>query len=148
MIDELFMHEALFLAKKANENNEVPIGAVLVKENEIVGHGFNEPIALNDPTAHAEILALRNAAKQVGNYRLVEATLYVTLEPCAMCVGAMIQARIKRLVFGAFNPRAGAVESVFPLLNKPRLNHRIMWTGGVIAEACAEPLKAFFRARR
>ncbi|CAN7947449.1 unnamed protein product, partial [Ixodes hexagonus] len=136
---------ALSLAKEAERNNEVPIGAVLVKNNEIVSEGFNQPITLNDPTAHAEIVALRRAAAKIGNYRLIDTTLYVTLEPCAMCLGAMIQARIKRLFFGAYDLRAGAVTSVFQLLEEPRLNHRIDWGGGILVEECAWILKNFFR---
>ena len=148
MLDKSFMQRAFQLAKIAEAHNEVPIGAVLVKHNKIISEGFNELINLSDPTAHAEIVTLRNTAKQVGNYRLIDITLYVTLEPCAMCVGAMIQARIKRLVFGAFDPRAGAVKSVFQLLGEPRLNHRINWTGGIMAEKCGSLLKTFFQARR
>ncbi len=124
------------------------MGAVLVKDNEIIGKGFNHPIGLTDPTAHAELLSIRKAAKNLRNYRLVGTTLYTTLEPCAMCLGVMIHARIQRLVFGAFNPRGGAVKSVFQLLNEPRLNHRISWTSGILADECAHVLKNFFQARR
>ena|SRR3990167_7726161 len=148
MTDEQFMQHALRLAEKAHANNEVPIGAVLVKEGEIIAEGFNQPISLNDPTAHAEIIALRKAARRLNNYRLVGTTLYVTLEPCAMCLGAMIQARIKHLVFGTFDPRAGAVKSIFQLLDEPRLNHHITWKGDILANDCAQLLKAFFQARR
>ncbi|WP_304985735.1 tRNA adenosine(34) deaminase TadA [Coxiella-like endosymbiont] len=126
----------------------MPVGAVLVKDNEIIGKGFNHPIGLTDPTAHAELLSIRKAAKNLRNYRLVGTTLYTTLEPCAMCLGVMIHARIQRLVFGAFNPRGGAVKSVFQLLNEPRLNHRISWTSGILADECAHVLKNFFQARR
>ncbi len=142
------MQRALECAKEAERHGEVPIGAVLVKDDQIIAEGFNQPISSNDPTAHAEIVALRRAAEQAQNYRLVDTTLYVTLEPCAMCVGALIQARVKRLVFGAFDSRAGAVRSVFQLLDEPRLNHRILWEGGVMADDCAHLLKAFFQSRR
>lgn len=148
MIDEFFIQKALLLAKQAEKNQEVPVGAVLVKDNEIIGKGFNHPIGLTDPTAHAELLSIREAAKNLGNYRLVGTTLYVTLEPCAMCLGAMIHARIQRLVFGAFDSRDGAVKSVFQLLNEPRLNHHISWTGGILVDECAHVLKIFFQARR
>ena len=148
MLDESFMQQAFQLAKIAEAHNEVPIGAVLVKNNKIIGEGFNKLINLNDPTAHAEIVTIRNTAKQISNYRLIDTALYVTLEPCAMCIGAMIQARIKHLVFGAFDPRAGAVKSVFQLLAEPRLNHHIDWTGGVMAKRCGSLLKTFFQSRR
>lgn len=147
-LDLPFMQQALRLAMHAQQQGEVPIGAVLVKDNAIIAEGFNQPIATHDPTAHAEIVALRAAAKQVNNYRLIHTTLYVTLEPCAMCVGALLQARIQRLVFGALDPRAGAVISVFHLLDEPRLNHRILWQGDVMAKPCAAMLKTFFKARR
>lgn len=149
MIDKFYIQQALLLAKQQAEiNQEVPVGAVLVKDKEIIGKGFNNPIGLIDPTAHAELLLIREAAKNLGNYRLVGTTLYVTLEPCVMCLGAMIYARIHRLVFGAFNLRGGAVKSVFQLLNEPRLNHRISWTGGILADECAHVLKNFFKPRR
>src|SRR3990167_7579641 len=122
---------AIALAHHAEQNQEVPIGAVVSKNEKIIAEGWNQPIATNDPTAHAEIVALRKAAQFLGNYRLVDTTLYVTLEPCAMCVGAMIQARIKRLVFGAYDPLAGAVSSVFQLLDGKRLNHLVLWNGGL-----------------
>ena len=146
--DALFIRQALSLAKEAERNNEVPIGAVLVKNNEIVSGGFNQSITLNDPTAHAEIVALRRAAAEIGNYRLTDTTLYVTLEPCAMCLGAMIQARIKCLFFGAYDLRAGAVTSVFQLLEESRVNHRIDWVGGILIEECAWILENFFQVRR
>ena len=146
--DESFMQQALFLAKTAEANNEVPVGAVLVKENVVIGEGLNRSISLSDPTAHAEIIALHNVAQRFGNYRLIDTTLYVTLEPCTMCVGALIHARIKRLVFGAFSYRAGAVASIFQLLNEPRLNHHVLWTGSILAESCANLLTAFFQTRR
>lgn len=146
--NEHWLSYALRLAHDAEQNNEVPVGAVLVKDNEVIAAGWNQPISANDPTAHAEIMALRNGAQQLDNYRLINTTLYVTLEPCAMCVGAMIQARIKRLVFGAYDVRAGAVASVFQLLDEQRLNHSIAWQGGVMADECAAILKSFFRQRR
>lgn len=146
--DVLFIRRALLLAKEAEGNNEVPIGAVLVKKNEIISEGVNQPITLNDPTAHAEIVTLRKAAKKIGNYRLIDTTLYVTLEPCAMCLGAMLQARIKRLFFGAYDLRSGAITSVFQLLEEPRLNHHIDWKGGILVEECARILKNFFQVRR
>jgi len=146
--DEQFMQHALALAKKAELEGEVPVGAVIVKDNAIIAEGWNQPIQLNDPTSHAEIMCLRYAAKKLNNYRLNNTTLYVTLEPCAMCVGAMIHARIERLVFGAFDPKAGAVKSVFQLLDDPRFNHVVKWTSGVLSGECAAILKAFFKARR
>lgn len=136
------------LASEAKAQGEVPVGAVLLLDNEIVAQGFNCPISGCDPTAHAEVVAMRRAAKVLDNYRLLDTTLYVTLEPCAMCLGAMLQARIKRLVFGAFDLRAGAVSSVFDLLSAPELNHRISWRGGVLREACVAQLREFFRERR
>lgn len=143
-----WMQKALDLAQKAQASGEVPIGAVLVHENTLIGEGFNQPIQLNDPTAHAEIMALRAGAKILNNYRLLDTTLYVTLEPCAMCVGAILHARVKRLVFGAFDPRAGAIESVFQIASEPKLNHRLMSEGGILAEESGNLLKSFFRARR
>ena len=142
------MQRALVLARAAGAAGEVPVGAVLVRDGRVVGEGRNSPIGACDPTAHAEIAALRDAAARVGNYRLVGATLYVTLEPCAMCAGAMVHARIGRLVFGAFDPRAGAVTSRFNLLQSPSLNHRVPWRGGILACRCGALLKAFFRQRR
>lgn len=146
--DDDWLHRALKLAHRAQQNREVPVGAVLVKDDEIIADGWNQPISTNDPSAHAEIIALRKGAKALDNYRLINTTLYVTLEPCAMCVGAMIQARIKRLVFGAYDPRAGAVTSVFQLLDEKSLNHCVEWQGGVRADECGAILKAFFQQRR
>lgn len=143
-----WIQAALRLARRAQEESEVPVGAVVVYQQEIVGEGWNQPISRCDPSAHAEILALRQAALRLGNYRLLEADLYVTLEPCAMCLGAMLQARIKNLVFGAWDLKAGAVRSVFNLLDAPQLNHRIHWQGGVFAEESALLLKNFFQQRR
>ena len=146
--DDYWLSHALKLARYAAQQHEVPVGAVLVKDDKRIAEGWNQPIAATDPTAHAEITVLRAGAQQLDNYRLVDTALYVTLEPCAMCLGAMIQARIKRLVFGAYDARAGAVTSVFQLLDEKRLNHRIAWQGGVMAGECAEILKAFFQRRR
>lgn len=146
--DIFFMEHALKLAKKAESLGEVPVGAVAVVNNEIVGEGFNQPISSNDPTAHAEIIALRQAAQRLNNYRLLEVTLYVTLEPCIMCLGAMVHARIKRLVFGAHDPKTGAVESVFKILDDKSLNHKIDYRSGVLAPDCSLILKKFFVNKR
>lgn len=146
--DHYFIQKSLLLAQKAEQEGEVPVGALIVYENEIIANGWNQPIQLNDPTAHAEIMALRNASKQLSNYRLNKATLYVTLEPCAMCVGAMIHARIERVVFGAWDKKAGAVHSVFQLIDDPRFNHVIEWKGGVMEKECSEMLKVFFKGKR
>jgi len=146
--DQHWMRHALELAARAEAAGEVPVGAVLVRDGELLGEGCNGPIAAHDPTAHAEIAALRAAAARVGNYRLPGATLYVTLEPCPMCVGAMIHARVARLVYGAADPKTGAVGGALDLLGHPSHNHRIEVTGGVLAEDCAEQLRTFFRARR
>lgn len=146
--DENWMKRALELALRAQAAGEVPVGAVLVAENTVIGEGWNQPIQAHDPTAHAEIIAIRQAAQQLQNYRLVNTTLYVTLEPCAMCAGAMVYARIKRLVFGAYDPRTGAVGSVLNLLQEPKLNHQVSYTGGLLAAASADLLRGFFQARR
>lgn len=142
------MQRALSLAREAEQHNEVPIGALVVFDDKIIGEGFNSPISLNDPTAHAEIIALRSAAEKMQNYRLPNATLYVTIEPCAMCVGAMLQARIARLVFGAFDPKAGAVGSVFNLLDSNQLNHKITYSAGILATECGKIMQDFFQKRR
>ncbi len=142
------MRRALALADRAEEQGEVPVGALLVIDSEVVGEGWNQPIGANDPTAHAEIVALRSAAKGCGNYRLPGSTLYVTLEPCAMCAGAIVQARIARVVYGAADSRAGAAGSVFNLLQCPGLNHRVEVTGGVLAVECEQRLKTFFQSKR
>jgi len=142
------MREALAEAERGKVAGEVPIGAVVVAEGAIVGRAHNAPVALSDPTAHAEVLALREAARKAGNYRMPGATLYVTLEPCAMCCGAVIQARLARLVYGARDPKAGAVESLHRLLDDTRLNHRVAATGGVLAADSAALLRAFFDVRR
>lgn len=142
------MHEALDLAALAAEADEVPVGAVVVLHDRIVGRGHNQPIATSDPTAHAEIVALRDAAREVGNYRLVGATLYVTVEPCLMCVGAAIHARVATVVYGASEPRAGAIESSQRAWEHPSLNHRISVVSGVLAHECQHRMRAFFLERR
>lgn len=146
--DEFWMLAALEQAKLAEQAGEVPVGAVLVNKDELIASGYNQPIAMNDPTAHAEVMALRAGAKVLDNYRLIDCTLYVTLEPCAMCAGALVHARVKRLVYGAFDERAGAVTTRLSLLDQPFFNHRVSHHGGVRREACAEVLSAFFKARR
>jgi tRNA(adenine34) deaminase len=146
--DEFWMRHALELAKLAEQNGEVPVGAVLVANDEMLGEGFNLPIAQCDPSSHAEILALRNAAKKINNYRLINSTLYVTLEPCLMCTGALVHARIERLVFGASDTKVGAVTSVFQILDSDKLNHRVQYAGGLLAAECGNLLSEFFRARR
>jgi tRNA(adenine34) deaminase len=147
-IDQHFMREALALATIAAEKGEVPVGAVVVKDNEIIGRGYNQPITSNDPTTHAEIVALRAAATQLQNYRLVDCTLYVTLEPCAMCVGAMLHARVVRVVWGAAEPKSGACGSVINLPAEPKLNHHALFVGGVLADESSAILRAFFQERR
>ena len=146
--DLSFMRRALELAREAEAAGEVPVGAVLVADGRIVGEGWNRPISECDPTAHAEMIALRRRAREIGSYRLTGTTLYVTLEPCAMCAGAMVHARVRRLVFAATDPRAGAAGSVFNIVQHPMLNHRIECTGGVLAEECAATLRGFFQLRR
>jgi tRNA(adenine34) deaminase len=146
--DELWMEEALRSAQRALEAGEVPIGAVVVCDGRIVSRGWNRNLTDNDPTAHAEIVALRQAGAAVGNHRLAGCDLFVTIEPCAMCAGAMVHARIGRLVYGADDPKAGAVQSVMQVLNHPQLNHRIEVRRGVLAGRCAEPLQSFFKGRR
>jgi tRNA(adenine34) deaminase len=147
-IDQAFMRKALAVALRAQTRGEVPVGAVLVREGEVVGEGFNAPISLRDPTAHAEVNALRAASEHLGNYRLPGCTLYVTLEPCAMCVGAILHARIERVVFGAADPKTGAAGSVINLFAVEPLNHHAQVHGGVLAQECADLLRAFFRDRR
>jgi tRNA(adenine34) deaminase len=142
------MRIALEEARRAGEEGEVPIGAVLVSEGEVIGRGRNLPVALSDPTAHAEIQALREGAARIGNYRLPGSTLYVTLEPCIMCAGAILQARVGRLVFGAEDSKGGAVSSLYSLLEDSRLNHRVEVTAGVLQEECRELLRRFFQDRR
>jgi tRNA(adenine34) deaminase len=147
-VDQAFMSRALELAREAAAAGEVPVGAVIVKDGEIIAEGWNRPIITNDPTAHAEIVALRAAGVALDTYRLTDTTLYVTLEPCAMCAGAMVHARVRRLVFGATDPRAGAAGSVFNVAQNPALNHRIETSGGVLADECGTLLREFFVARR
>ena len=146
--DEIFMREALALAREAAVFDEVPVGAVLVLDGAVVGRGFNQPIRRADPTAHAEIVALRDAATRLGNYRLPGSTLYVTLEPCVMCTGAIMHARVARVVFGAHDPKTGAAGSVIDLYAENRLNHHADIAGGVLAEECGGLLSGFFAARR
>jgi tRNA(adenine34) deaminase len=147
-LDIAFMQTALALAYQAAENGEVPVGAIVVKNGEIIGRGFNQPIGNHDPTAHAEIQAMREAAQHLGNYRLVDCTLYVTLEPCAMCTGAILHARIARLVFGAADPKTGACGSIVNLMTEDKLNHHCQVTSGVLAEECGKCLSDFFKSRR
>jgi tRNA(adenine34) deaminase len=148
-MDELHMRRALELAVCAEAEGEVPVGAVLVgPDGEVLAEGWNRPIASSDPTGHAEIRVLRAAGEAIGNYRLPGTTLYVTLEPCPMCAGALVHARVARLVYGAADPRAGAAGSVFDLLQAPQLNHRVEVTGGVLSDACGALLRSFFQRRR
>jgi tRNA(adenine34) deaminase len=146
--DELWMEEALRAALRALESGEVPVGAVVVCDGRIVGRGWNANITGSDPTAHAEIMALREAGANVGNHRLGDCDVFATIEPCAMCAGALVHARIRRLVYGADDPKAGAVHSVMQVLNHPRLNHHVEVVSGVLAGRCAELLQEFFRQRR
>ncbi len=146
--DEIFMSWALDEARLAESEGEVPVGCVIEMGGKVIAAAHNRPIGLHDPTAHAEILTLREAARLVQNYRLPEATLYVTIEPCAMCVGAMLHARVKRLVYGAADAKAGAVTSVFQLATDERLNHRIEVTGGVLEERCRAAIQNFFAQKR
>jgi tRNA(adenine34) deaminase len=146
--DEYWMQQALQRAGRAEEAGEVPVGAVLVFKNTIIGEGWNQSIGLHDPTAHAEIQALRQGAAFLKNYRLAQTTLYVTLEPCMMCAGAMVHARIERLVIGASDPKTGAAGSVWDLLADPRWNHKISCATGILEGICAHQLRAFFKAKR
>ncbi len=147
-LDIKYMREALRQARRGYREGEVPIGAVLVHKGEIIARAHNRPIHLNDPSAHAEILALRRAARKLGNYRLPACTLYVTIEPCAMCVGAIVQARIRRLVVGATDPKAGACGSVLSVLNSEKLNHKVVFESGILQVNCTAILQQFFRERR
>jgi len=142
------MRRAIALALHAEKVGEVPVGALVVWQNEVIGEGWNQPIVSHDPTAHAEMVAMRAAASHLKNYRIPDTTLYVTLEPCAMCAGAIVLARVARVVFGAADPKAGAAGSVLDVLKSDALNHRAQVTGGILAAECAEPLKTFFQARR
>lgn len=146
--DELWMEEALRASRRALDAGEVPVGAVVVHQGKVVGRGFNRNLLDSDPTAHAEVVALREAGAAIGNHRLSDCELFATIEPCAMCAGAMVHARIRRLVYGADDPKAGAVGSALHVLNHPGLNHRIEVRSGVLAGRCAEILQEFFRSRR
>jgi tRNA(adenine34) deaminase len=149
MEEQLFMNKALELAGQAEDEGEVPVGAVVVLNGEIIGEGYNRPISTSDPTAHAEIVAMRDASHRLANYRLTDADLYVTLEPCAMCAGAIVHARIRRVVYGASDPKGGAAGSVFDLLpSDDRFNHKVEVTAGVMADECSRLLSHFFRRRR
>jgi tRNA(adenine34) deaminase len=146
--DEQFMRRAIALARQAEALGEVPVGCVIVRDGEIIGEGFNQPIVSHDPSAHAEIIALRDAAKKTTNYRLTNATLYVTIEPCTMCVGAMMHARIKHIVFGALESKAGALVSHLQLADQNHFNHQLSFTQGVLATECGELISNFFRTKR
>ncbi|MBI3045391.1 MAG: tRNA adenosine(34) deaminase TadA [Betaproteobacteria bacterium] len=148
MSDEFFMREALALAREAAAAGEVPVGAVVVKDGAVIGRGFNQPISSNDPSAHAEMVALREAAARLRNYRLNDCDLFVTLEPCVMCAGAMLHARINRVVYGAADPKTGACGSVIDLFAERRLNHHATVAGGLLAEEAGQLLQNFFSARR
>ncbi|HEX20414.1 MAG TPA: tRNA adenosine(34) deaminase TadA [Acidiferrobacteraceae bacterium] len=146
--DLSWMQQAYALAQKAQQQGEVPIGAVLIKDGTLMASGYNQTITQNDPTAHAEIITLRAAANAIDNYRLLDTTMYVTLEPCAMCAGALVQARVTRLVYACADPRAGAAGSIFNVANNDALNHRLQVTSGVMAEECSQLLQDFFQQRR
>jgi tRNA(adenine34) deaminase len=146
--DDYWMRHAITLARQAEKEGEVPVGALIVIENELVSEGWNRPISLNDATAHAEIQAIRSATTKIGNYRLKHATLYCTLEPCVMCAGAIFHSRIQRVIFGAFDQKAGAAGSVVDLLSNQKLNHHATICGGILENECAELLKQFFQSRR
>src|SRR5438132_9675788 len=146
--DELWMEEALRAAQRAFEAGEVPVGAVVVCDGKIIGRGWNRNITDRDPTAHAEIIALREAGTAIGNHRLGDCELFATIEPCAMCAGAMVHARLRRLVYGAADPKAGAVTSVMQVVNHPSLNHKMEVTAGMLGGKCQELMQAFFRAKR
>jgi tRNA(adenine34) deaminase len=147
-LDRVFMQRAIDLARQAEAAGEVPVGALIVRAGEVIAEGFNRPISTRDPTAHAEMVALRAAAAASDSYRLVGTTLYVTLEPCAMCAGAMVHARVQRLVYAATDPRAGAAGSLFDVVQHPALNHRLVVEGGVLGDECGTLLREFFVARR
>jgi tRNA(adenine34) deaminase len=148
MTDNDYMQEAINLAQQAATNGEVPVGAIVVKNDVIIGRGSNAPISLSDPSAHAEMLAIRDAAKTLGNYRLIDCTLYVTLEPCAMCAGVIQHARLSKLIFGASDPKTGACGSIIDLMAEQKLNHHTEVIGGVMAEECGNLLSTFFKLRR
>ncbi len=147
-IDEFWMERAYTLAEKAAQQGEVPVGAVLVLDNQLIAEGWNRSIQTHDPTAHAEIMALKRGGEKIENYRLVDTTLYVTLEPCPMCAGALVHARVKRLVYGASDFKTGAVGSLFNLVEDSRLNHQLMVKSGVLEQVCSQQVSAFFKARR
>ena len=147
-LDIFWMQHALELAHRAESEGEVPVGAVVVYDEQVIGEGWNRPIVDKDPTAHAEIMALRAAAKKINNYRLLDSTLYVTLEPCIMCAGAIIHSRVKRVVYGAFDPKAGASESAFTILGTDCLNHKVDVENGILADECGQILTEFFRKKR
>ncbi|MFT4789299.1 MAG: tRNA(adenine34) deaminase [Paraglaciecola sp.] len=146
--DEYWMRYALSLSDNAQQQGEIPVGAVLVKDNKIIGEGWNQSIRLHDPSAHAEMMAIREAGKSLENYRLVDSCLYVTLEPCSMCAGLLVHSRIQRLVFGAADFKTGAVGSLLDLVGDPRMNHRVEVKRGVLAQQCGDKLSAFFKLRR
>ena len=146
--DQYWMQKALEYADKAEQQNEIPVGAVLVKNGELVSAGWNQSISNHDPSAHAEMMAVREAGKKIENYRLIDCTLYVTLEPCPMCAGLLVHSRIKRLVYGATDAKTGAAGSIMNIVREPKLNHKLEVTSGVMAEQCSEKLSAFFRRRR
>lgn len=148
MSDEHYMREALALAAEAGALGEVPVGAVVVKDGAIIGRGFNRPISAHDPTAHAEVVAMRDAAASIGNYRLLGCELYVTLEPCAMCAGAIMHARVERVIYGAADPKTGACGSVVDLFAETRLNHHARLARGVLSDECSALLRSFFSQRR
>jgi len=146
--DQYYMQKALLLAEKAAALGEVPVGAVVVLNEQLIGEGWNQPISSNDPTAHAEVVALRDAATRLCNYRLPDATLYVTIEPCTMCAGALVHARIERVVYGALEPKSGVAESNGCLFEHEHFNHRVAVTGGVLAQQCSQLISDFFQSRR
>jgi tRNA(adenine34) deaminase len=147
-LDIFWMQHALELAHRAESEGEVPVGAIVVYDEQVIGEGWNRPIIDCDPTAHAEIMALRSASKKINNYRLLDTTLYVTLEPCIMCTGAIIHSRVKRVVYGAFDPKAGAAESAFTILGSDCLNHKVDVAHGILAKECGQVLTDFFRNKR
>ncbi len=145
---EQFMTQAIAQAKLADAKNEVPVGAVVVLNGEVIGRGFNQPISSQDPTAHAEVVALRDAAQHIQNYRLVDADLYVTIEPCTMCAGAVVHSRVKRVIYGASEPKAGVVHSQQNIFKEPYFNHTVEVLSGVLAQQCSDVMQAFFQRRR
>ncbi|MCF6435855.1 tRNA adenosine(34) deaminase TadA [Pseudoalteromonas sp. MMG022] len=146
--DQYWMSQALAYADKAEQQDEIPVGAVVVKDNQLIAAGWNQSICQHDPSAHAEMLAIREAGKVLENYRLVDCTLYVTLEPCPMCAGLLVHSRLKRVVFGAKDAKTGAAGSIMNIVKEPRLNHQLEVTEGILAEQCSEKLSAFFKRRR